>query len=325
MLKKSFIFALFASIIFTACKKNIEFELENSDDFLVLKSILTPDSTFQAELSSSKFVTNLEASKIKNAKVEIFSNGKLVEQLKYNSKRQIWKGSQKPSLNKEYEVKASADGFKTVSGTTTILPPVAFSDVDYNFSDSYSTSASFKIKDPKNTDNFFRLYLCTEKHYKTTNKAYVSYGNFWIKNGIGYSIPYLKSNDPVLNINNDDEKALEDLPNNKFWVFSDDLFRNELYKLKFTFTSPFSLSTGYNQTGQPEKEKINKYILNTQLKHISRELYLYYKTIDANSYYNDNPFSEPVQIYTNVKNGAGVVGSYSVSSHQIDLLKIYGE
>jgi hypothetical protein len=42
----------------------------------------------------------------------------------------------------------------------------------------------------------------------------------------------------------------------------------------------------------------------------SKEFYLYNKSVEKASYTNDNPFSDPVLIYTNINNGFGCFGSF---------------
>jgi hypothetical protein len=53
------------------------------------------------------------------------------------------------------------------------------------------------------------------------------------------------------------------------------------------------------------------------LQSLSPSYYMYLKTREANS--DSDLFTEPVQIYTNIKGGIGIFGSYSNSTHRIEL------
>ncbi len=44
---------------------------------------------------------------------------------------------------------------------------------------------------------------------------------------------------------------------------------------------------------------------------VTEDYYLYLKSYSSQIYFEDNPFSEPVQIYTNIENGAGLMGAYN--------------
>lgn len=51
------------------------------------------------------------------------------------------------------------------------------------------------------------------------------------------------------------------------------------------------------------------------LQSISKEMYLYFKTKESAEDVFETFFTEPVQIYSNVENGTGVLGAYT--SHEI--------
>ncbi|MCL3779092.1 DUF4249 domain-containing protein [Prolixibacteraceae bacterium JC049] len=309
MYKKIFIFTLLASSLFSACRKTIEFEPENNEDFIILFSELNPDSTFRAKLSRAKSIVVYENQKLINPKVEIYADGQLLEQLTYNATREIWLGTQKPEINKEYEVRAYADGLKTVSGTTTILPPVKYTLLTpTTLTPKAYIEWEMTIKDNGEEENYFQLnpYLYTKYEEKTATTTTYS-------ETISRYLKRVKSEDPVLSHNSTEKEFLDDSPENDYLILSDELFNGKTYTLKYSFSLPYHLS-------QPEKVPgLIKYTVNTELRHISRELYLYYKTINIQDFYYENPFTEPVQIFSNVKNGAGVVGSYSSYNTSITL------
>jgi hypothetical protein len=63
----------------------------------------------------------------------------------------------------------------------------------------------------------------------------------------------------------------------------------------------------YKSQRIPDADKI----IRVQLSHISKEFYDYQKSLTEHNRTDDNPFAEPVQVYSNVKNGFGCVAGYN--------------
>ena len=83
-------------------------------------------------------------------------------------------------------------------------------------------------------------------------------------------------------------------------VINDNLFNG---KAK-TFSLDIDLSNLYNYNNEPIKFYISLYS-------ISKDYYLYAVTSQAQQNTNGSPFSEPVMVYNNIKNGYGIfAGGY---------------
>jgi hypothetical protein len=98
--------------------------------------------------------------------------------------------------------------------------------------------------------------------------------------------------------------------------FSDELFNGKEYSLKFSFNSSTYIykDQTYNQTSKvPIKQE-----LNIELQSISESYFKYLRSQSASASTIEF-FSEPVQIYSNVKGGIGILGSYSSSFYKIQL------
>jgi hypothetical protein len=63
----------------------------------------------------------------------------------------------------------------------------------------------------------------------------------------------------------------------------------------------------YKSETVPDSDKI----IRVQLSNISKEFYDYQKSLTEHNRTDDNPFAEPIQVYTNVKNGFGCVAGYN--------------
>jgi hypothetical protein len=118
------------------------------------------------------------------------------------------------------------------------------------------------------------------------------------------------------------------------------------YETSFTFASPsgtFIFEEPQNTTtsSYATDEKINKtkYIetrnssINSQSKIVSavvnlsvlncsKDFYLYNKSVQESAGIGGNPFTDPVQVYTNIQNGFGCFGAYNMDKWARDSLKI---
>lgn len=76
----------------------------------------------------------------------------------------------------------------------------------------------------------------------------------------------------------------------------------------FENRSIFRTKSGtYKSETVPDSDKI----IRVQLSNISKEFYDYQKSLSEHNRTDDNPFAEPIQVYTNVKNGFGCVAGYN--------------
>ncbi len=109
--------------------------------------------------------------------------------------------------------------------------------------------------------------------------------------------------DPLIKPNEDD---LFSYTENQFMVFNDDLIDGKSYTLKVVLI----YGCGEDYLEQMDTTKGEFCSCNIELRTISKDLYLYYRSVD-DFYWNDGSlFAEPVQIYSNVDNGLGIVSGY---------------
>ena len=131
----------------------------------------------------------------------------------------------------------------------------------------------------------------------------------------------------------DDELFVDNRLSKSFggWpAFFSNVFDNSLFKgtdRVFTLDSPKTSSRWYSEyAGYNRSYELNyweKYLLKAdeapdlpsqvmvELQAISPELYRYLKSVELYRVMENDAFSEPVQIYSNVKNGWGIFGSLS--------------
>lgn len=327
------LFILSISLFFYSCINELEFNGEQQKPMLVLNSFVTPDSVVKVLLTRSKFFLDDDTKfdTITNAEVKLFVNGIFVEKLNPGTNG-YYTGTYFPKENDILKFVANSPQLAEVTATTNIAPKQTIIGIDsssvslgvypmvqyssYNggpfIADttgySYSTGLDLRIrfKDAPNVKNYYRLVLKAKSYY-TDGKV--------VENTVNSS-----SDDLVFGSNNTD--ILGEMSSYYLYnEFNDQLFDGKIYELKTrayfqrtklikkpTTTKPTTIGT----------DTITRQELIVVLQSISESYYHYLKTIAANQSGEDF-FSEPVQIYSNIQNGLGILGSYTSSSKVFEL------
>jgi len=289
-----------------ACEKEISFSPNHQVPFLVMNSYLNPDSVWQVNVSES---TPLAKKTLNNnvigAVVKVFEEGTLLETLQYDEGSKRYIGTTKPIAGKEYKIYVEKNSFLPIEATSVIGPRPDISDIRI-IRDNLINNRAFAtvtFNDPINVKNYYRLVVANEDTFEKRPSWAInnpkSSGSGWIGNTyIDYALG-LRSNDPNLVWQNQSSSAgvFDDVPNNIFNIFNDELIDGKTYSLTFS----------YSLSKYPEA-KNNTVII---LQSITKELYLYLKSLSAQYYFGDDPLLEPIQVYSNVKNGGGILGGYN--------------
>ncbi|HET7734313.1 MAG TPA: DUF4249 family protein, partial [Paludibacter sp.] len=159
--------------------------------------------------------------------------------------------------------------------------------------------------DPINISNYYRLEAKVINYYDDNSRT------------IGDAL--INYNDLVFGGNNN-SNIFETSGYNYYHEFSDELFNGKEYNLSFTFNI---YTTTYKPEYQNNNHEINvktpvKQELRIELQSISKSYFLYLRSRAANMDAVEF-FSEPVQIYSNVTDGIGILGSYSSSVYILNL------
>jgi len=327
------LFIISVSFFFFSCINDIEFNGEQQKPMLVLNSFVTPDSVVKVLLTRSKFFLDnyTKSDTIINAEVKLFVNDIFVEKLNPGTNG-YYTGTYFPKENDMLKFVANSSQLGEVTATTNIVPKQAIIGIDsssvslgvypqvqyssYNggpfIADttgySYSTGLDLRIrfKDAPNVKNYYRLVLKAKSYY-TDGKV--------VENTVNSS-----SDDLVFGSNNTD--ILGEMSSYYLYnEFNDQLFDGKTYELKTRAYFQKTKSIIKPNTSKPTTigvDTITRQELIVVLQSISESYYHYLKTIAANQSGEDF-FSEPVQIYSNIQNGLGILGSYTSSSKVFDL------
>lgn len=304
----------FAAIIliplFIACKKEIEFNPKNQSPFLVMNSYLDPDSILSVSVSqSASMMEELTKNIVSDAVVKVYENATLLETLHFDAVSSRYLGVGKPSVGKEYKITVVKDGFLAIEATSVIEPAPGILKYTILRNKHYSGRADVTItfKDPGGVKNYYRLVVKNEDEFSEKPDWAQNKGNSSGAGWIYSSNPGFWSTDPNLNWDNGSSSSgvFDDVPINIFHIFNDDLIDGKEYSLSFS----------YSLSAYPEAN--NRTII--YLQAITEDLHKYLKTYSAQYYYGDDFLLEPIQVYTNVKNGGGILGSYNANKFIVNV------
>ena len=308
-------FAFLASLtLLLACEKEITFRPNNQIPFLVMNGYLNPDSAWNIGVSQSIPMGNKTANdKEGDAVVKVFEKDIPIETLRYNEVSKRYTGTGKPLAGKEYKITIEKNGYLPIEATSVIEPSPKVLNVSI-VKDSLIKDRAFAtvtFSDQAGVKNFYRLVVANEDEFEKRPSWAInnpnSSGSGWIGSTyIDYSLG-IRSNDPNLSWHNQSSSAgvFDDVPNNIFNIFNDELIEGKTYSLTFS----------YSLSRYPEA-KNNTLIY---LQSMTIELYMYLKSLSAQYYFGDDPLLEPIQVYSNVKNGGGILGGYNSSKFSISV------
>ncbi len=332
MKMKIFTVVSIACILLQGCITEIEFNGGALDPKLVINSFNTVDSVFQVQVSSSLPIPGPDTLSFRflpDAKVLLKADGMELEQLSLNNiKNPDYFNSVMPCFlsktviepGKNYSIEVSYPGYPTVSAEMITPLPVEVIQFDtvsiLSGNDMFGYNKRMKViirfSDKLGVKNYYRI--------NATSKIGTRYDNIIPKiEGPGDSLVSVVQveTQPRLNIESDDpvfkqqqgiyDELLGSSSRNLYNLFTDELFDGQTYELTFFIDSYQIYRMEETDTSRQGFSR-----LNIELYSMSEEAYWYIKSVGESNHYMSFLMSEPVQVYTNIKNGLGVFGSSSL-------------
>lgn len=324
MLMRYLIPFIFTITLFTACEVVSEVERLEDEPQLVVNSIIHPDTMMWVHVTNSNPIFNQTAiNPIKDAGVTIMENGSLEHKLTFQELRYDSLGikqsfyvdrNQIPKEGASYEVTVESPTLGQAKSAVQLIPPEVplqlsdFSIDTVSLRDRFiltNINATLGFQDNPETTDYYALSVFRRRDERSP----ILVSGIWSKQ-------FFSSRDVALL--DDGTQDLESLTDEdgllEFFgefgaVFSDATFDGKFKEIEIKL-SPLS-SIGENNTTKNFESQFR-----FELKHISRDLYLYAKSIleAQKSIQISNvtlPFSEPVKIYSNIEGGQGIFGAYN--------------
>jgi len=278
-----YFFVLFAVLkTFTSCEKDIELDF-NKPAKLCLNCVLNPDSTVSARLTLSRDIENKNTfESVKGAKILLYENGQELDTFTFAGNGNYYLNYHPIFLNK-YEITVSHPDFQTISATTAVpqRPLVSHNSDTLEYSEQghyYSIDVNFSIHDLPGNNSYW-LYSKA-----TLNGSTHTGGGFQDINA-----PFIDDFNREI-----ETEAKYGFVYNYYVRISDEGYDGKA--LTFNTTR----ITGSYMNFVSADEHYNKYIKSSVKARLNSE--------------GDLPFREPVQIYSNIKNGHGIFGACAITS-----------
>ena len=290
-------------MLFASCDIVVDLDIPEHERVLVVNSILTTDSMINASISHS--VGAFDASSISyvhNATVEVYEDGVLLGEmneevsLSYNymdelDSTYVYNFNQNPVAGKIYSYEITHPDYEAVRAETAVPAAVKLNVNDVTLLSEQDDEKHYRVRFSFNDaaeDNFYRLRLGYHYH-----NEYYDYDTFYD----------FESNDASMissaGVQSDGATFYGDEA-----LFEDEMFNGTEKEISIDFFV-------YN--------KPLEYTL--ELTSVSESYYTYIRSLRAH-YDNQDQFifaGEPVQVFTNIENGLGVLGSMSVDTMLLEL------
>ncbi|WP_417589915.1 DUF4249 domain-containing protein [Owenweeksia hongkongensis] len=282
---KYFLFPLISLVLFSSCETTIEYDLPQEPNKITIDSKLVEGDTPVVHVFTSTYTLSRDnPGKPKNAEVSLIENGIEVSKLTVQSNlygETYYSSDYQILPNELYRVQVSLPEYETAFGEGLTKEAVPVSSTIF---DTSSNDLEFTFQDPPTSGDY---YLITVK--SLTDSYPISYS----------------TNDVVINFF--DEYTFDDpfssggekIGQNGY--MTDELFNGKTKTVRMTVRD---IDIPHNQTPRL-----------IELWHISEDLYNHERT-KAVAWQSENPFSEPAQIYSNITNGYGIVGTAAVDRKQ---------
>ena len=324
-----------STVLLVSCEKEIEFNGEQTDPKLVINSLMEPGQPVKARIGKSCFFLDYKRdhSMPEGTVAQLYINDNFVGNMDMvtDSIEVMFYTLQGDSIGYQFEkhfqsdycpqegdvvkITASAPGFDDVEAETSPLPnaleaqlsaDVAHWDswYEYAYNDTYEektdsllkmnaeVTLTLELTDPNPGQvDCFKIYIPNWKH------------DHPLQNSYDCSFEY---DDPIFGsaLPNNEYIDFSDLDTKPLGVFTDVLFDGKSYQLKVKMTVWLTVDVEYDPAF---------FQLPIKLEHLSKEYYNYLYTCDQGDM-SMQLFAEPIQTYSNVKGGYGIVAGHTVDT-----------
>ena len=293
------VFFLFLAVI-TACETVVDIDIPIDPPSLVINSTLIDDEYIKVHISQSQHILDEERYKtVTGATVEIYENGDLLTTLPDSLEGHYISATHKPTRGNTYEVRVTKAGFETASAR--VLLPLDTVDIISIKMDTIQENSNgyiqdylafnVEIKDNKDYNNYYSISIYKRLFsysydFSVTPPLVIDSAYMFIK------LPDLRSNDPSLE---------EHQSNGSSILFNDELFNGKTFQMEVLAYIWFD----------PYYEGDVTYFVS--VKNTSESYYLYTLSTKLQTFAGENPFAQPVMVYSNIENGFGIFGAYNTA------------
>ncbi len=327
-----------------ACETVVDFELEAPPNKLVPLAVLEADSTPSLMVNRSFHLlarnTGIQESIIKDARVTLKNNSEEAYSIPYTGKLDslsfldaLNSGYESDAIRIEagekYTLNVSHNDFSPTEAEVIVPEKVDIRDIDIKVSDSQNTNfesnrgnveLELTLENPAG-DNFFLIAV-------TTLRTTIRESSRWEETGevdeqgnpiavMTTSVDTFESVVPASLLTIDPTFEPEELQDYNKLLFNDNGLSGSEIKVNFSFNS-FYLGGFIGDNPFLDQETILNTMLSVNLIHLDQGLYRFLTSRNLQRWNDGDPFAEPVQIYSNMTDGLGILGAMTRSNRKYD-------
>jgi len=306
---KKILLSCISGILVIGCTMVVDLDVPFNNPGLVVNSFFSADSVWQVEVSHSRFILenhrNSEFRMEENAKVEIFEDDKPLGLLEHKGNGIYASSEKKPEMGRSYKIRVESPGYPVSEGSDRLPSEVPIQRVEVSrfetANDNDLRRLRLTIDDPAGENNFYLLTAVNVEtlHGPNNTERYVLTRTI----RLGSSDPAQVGPDP---------QTSEMGYFNDGILFTDRLFDGKQYVMTVEFEK------GQYEYSTLERNPNHQYYASGEyvfyLLSLSEASYRYHLTFaEQNKAKRDgNPFVEPLPVFSNMSNRAGIFGGYSI-------------
>jgi hypothetical protein len=269
-----------------ACETSVDIDFPTHEPLLMINSFFWPDTRFELYLGEAVDIETGEGGIdcVSDGTVELWQNDQRLETFPHVGGCLYRSASRRPQPGVPYTIRASARGYRNIEATDAVPLDVP-TDFEYTVSRRGQSvdqiDVTITLSDPADVQNWYRLMVFYRHHGEGEVEEW-------------YNVPGFKTDDEAIVVENQD---FIDIGDGATFLetayFSDDRITPNNHRLEIQIPGPFTDGS----------ERID---LVVSMDGVSKQFFDYATSYRVQQEVGDNPFTEPVQVTTNVKNGFGI-------------------
>jgi hypothetical protein len=310
---KKYLLCIAILALSTACRKEVDVKVPELKPQLVIHSHSDAGKLIIANIGKSIAVTKYNYSwadsfSIRHARVLLYVNGVIKDTLQYipDSSSYNFGASYYSQIvispGNNYKIVASAPGFTDAEGEMAVPATVTINSVKRNeyaridINQGIQDELRIKFDDASTPGDYYMLdILQNEENYSYGACVYTADPSIETASGQGGDDLGLAPEENCIPTTG--------------MLMRDDLFNGTTKELRLYISHDF-LEPWEDNFGVMHYPMV-------KLSHISEAYFRYLKTSEAARMTDGNPFAEPVNIYTNIKNGYGIFSIANVATKEV--------
>jgi hypothetical protein len=247
---------------------------------------------------------NAPIKSVSNALVLIYKNGVLLDTAKYIPSSTCYISTKfSPETGVVYTITAKAKGYDDVEASAYLPGELTIGSLSLEIKQKQLDSSNFGgIWNYRGTFKSGSIKFSIQDEAGVKNRYMIMIDEDWKNNGNGgyYFNSWICENEGVETIDNFDYSSGS---GGKAYFVNDEFYDGKKIDLEFKTESEYNTYLSYNDT-------LENYFI--RIYSFTEDFAKHVYTVRINDQNQNNPFSEPVQIFSNVKGGYGAFGGQSI-------------